>query len=178
VRALLGVMLAALDRLAATRPIEATLIRAPTVSRALTEGLLARAATRVRVVDDQRFAAVAANHLALCASGTATLEVGLLGTPMVVLYRVAPLTYLLARMLVEVPHVALVNLVLGGEIVPELLQGAATPERIAREVKALLGDPGRLAEQRRRFSGLRAALGESGASRRAAEEVLRFVGLP
>lgn len=178
VRALLGPMLQAIDRLAATRPIEVTLIRAPTVSRPLTEELLGRAATRVRLADDDRFAAIARSHLALCASGTATLEVGLLGTPMIVLYRVAPLTYLLARMLVRVPHVALVNLVLGGGIVPELLQGAATAARIAGEVESLLAEPERLALQRRRFAGLRAALGEGGASRRAAEEVLRLVGLP
>ena len=75
------------------------------------------------MVRSGRFAAVAGSHLALCASGTATLEVGLLGTPMVVVYRVSPLTGLIGRWLVNLPFVSLVNLVLGRRVVPELAPG-------------------------------------------------------
>jgi lipid-A-disaccharide synthase len=125
----------------------------------------------VRVVSEERFAAIADSHLALCASGTATLEVGLLGTPMVVVYRLASWTYLLARLLVRLPNFALVNLVLGREVVPELLQGAAEPERIAAEALRLLADPQARERQRAGLAELRPRLGEGGASARAARQV-------
>jgi lipid-A-disaccharide synthase len=125
----------------------------------------------VRVVSDDRFDAIADSHLALCASGTATLEVGLLGTPMIVLYRLAWWTYVLARVLVRLPNFAMVNLVLGREVVPELLQGEAEPERIAAEASRLLADGGARARVRAALAELRPRLGEGGASARAARQV-------
>ena len=125
----------------------------------------------MRISERNRFQAIADSHLALCASGTATLEVGLLGTPMLVLYRLASWTYLLARCWCSLPYVSLVNLVLEQEAVPELLQGQAKPERIAREAFALLGDRDRVAAMRGDLARLRARLGERGASARAAAEV-------
>ena len=107
----------------------------------------------------------------MCASGTATLEVGLIGTPMIVLYRVSWFTSLLGRMLLRVPHVGLVNLVLGREVAPELLQDDVRPDHIRSVVERLLGDRSALLAMRRDLEPLRERLGESGASRRAAEEV-------
>jgi lipid-A-disaccharide synthase len=88
------------------------------------EKLVAKAGARVALVTRDRFDAIAQSHLALCASGTATLEVGLLGTPMIVLYRLHAWTYRLAQLLVDLPHFSLVNLVLGRQVVPELMQRA------------------------------------------------------
>ena len=170
VRALLPPMLASLPRIAARRPIAARIIVAPAVSGLVAE-LAAASAHPVELVTGARFDAIADSHLALCASGTATLEVGLLGTPMIVLYRLHAWTYRLARWLVDLPHFSLVNLVLGRGVVPELLQGAASPEGIAAEALAVLGDASRIERMRRELGELRHALGEGGGSARAAREV-------
>ena len=125
------------------------------------------------MVRSGRFAALAGSHLALCASGTATLEVGLLGTPMVVVYRVSPLTGLIGRWLVDLPFISLVNLVLGRRVVPELLQGEAGAARMASTARNLLADRTRIESMRAGLAELRPALGASGASERAARSLLR-----
>jgi lipid-A-disaccharide synthase len=168
---LLPPMAAAIRRLGEELPISASLIAAPTLDDGELRAALDAAGLEVPIVRSDRLAAIADSHLALCASGTATLETGLLGTPMVVVYRLAPLTYRLARWLVRVPHVSLVNLVLGREVVPELLQGEASPQRIADVACALLADRGAVARMRQELTELRGRLGEPGASDRAAAEV-------
>ncbi|MEE2776057.1 MAG: lipid-A-disaccharide synthase [Acidobacteriota bacterium] len=176
VRRLLPVMLEAVEKLRQRESVEVALIQASTVTPALVEEILASFRVRLDRVTRERFAAVASCHLALCASGTATLEVGLIGTPMIVLYRVAQPTALLARLLIRVEHISLVNLVLGESIVPELLQGAANASAVATRMSSLLRDPDSLREVRNALGRLRPALGESGASRRAAVEVAKVLG--
>jgi len=151
------------------------LILASTVDRDLVHRLVASsplAGKDLEIVRSERFAAVAGSHLALCASGTATLEVGLLGTPLVVVYRVAPVTGLIGRWLVDLPFVSLVNLVLGRRVVPELLQGEAGEAGMAAAARELLSSRGRIDRMRGALAELRPALGESGASERAARSLL------
>jgi len=105
---------------------------------------------------------------AIVKSGTSTLEAALEGTPFVVAYRTHPLTFTLARRLVRVPHVALANLVAGGEVVPELLQHAATPGALAERVLPLLGDTPARARQLEGLARVRGALGTPGAAARVA----------
>jgi len=171
VEALLPTMLQAVRRLAAQLPIAVSLIKAPTVPRELLEEQIELSGLPVRIVAEDRFAAVADSHLALCASGTATLEVGLLGTPMIVVYRLGFWTYSLAKALVRLPSISLVNLVLGRPVVPELLQGQANPERIAAEAESVLLEDDERAEMRKGLAELRGRLGEGGASGRAAKEI-------
>lgn len=172
VEALLPVMLETVRLLAEEIPLFARLIRASTIPRGMLEEAVELSGLPVRVVPAaERFEAVASSHAALCASGTATLEVGLLGTPMAVLYRLGSWTYLLGRLLVRLPYVSLVNLVLGREVVPELLQARAHPERVRDEVLGLLRDRRAVAEMRSGLAELRGRLGEKGASARAAREV-------
>jgi lipid-A-disaccharide synthase len=171
VEALLPTLLEAVRKLASMLPIEAQIIKAPTISRDLLEEHVELSGLPVRIVAEDRFTAVASSHLALCASGTATLEVGLLGTPMIMVYRLAMWTYVLAKLLVHLPNVSLVNLVLGKRVVPELIQGDANPERIAAEAARLLTDAGARNEMRAGLSEVRGRLGEGGASGRAAAEV-------
>jgi lipid-A-disaccharide synthase len=171
VEALLPVMLAAVRRLAHELPVEARLIRAPTIPQEMLEEEIELSGLPVRIVAEDRFAAIADSHVALCASGTATLEVGLLGTPMVMLYRLGSWTWLLARFLVRLPYVSLVNLVLGRKVVPELLQGQASAERIALETEHLLIDEREREEMREALAEVRGRLGSGGASRRAAGEI-------
>ncbi len=126
---------------------------------------------RIDRVDEGRFEAIAGSDLALCASGTATLEVGLLGTPMIVVYKVSRLTAWIGKVLVRSPNISLVNLVFGRAVVPEVLQGRATAAGLGRLAGELLNDPARLETISRDLATLRERLGESGASRRAAEAV-------
>jgi lipid-A-disaccharide synthase len=109
------------------------------------------------------------------ASGTATLEAGLMQRPLVVVYRVSFFTYLVGRMLLKVAHVALVNLLAGRRVVPELLQGDMTPERIATEVRRVWEPGAPREEMLRGLTEVRGRLGDTGAAVRAAEAVLELL---
>ena len=172
VEALLPEMLRGVAALGA---VSASLILAPSVNRERVERLIFESVgsqREVELFEGDRFERISESHAVLCASGTATLEVGLLETPLVVVYRVAPATYQLAKRLVKIDHVALVNLVLEERVAPELIQSEASAKSIAKELSALLGDRARIDAQRGRLKMLRAALGDSGASERAAQAVL------
>ena len=123
------------------------------------------------VVDQQSLTALCAADFALIASGTATLEAGLIGTPMVIVYRVSRLTAWLARRLLSVPRIGLINIVAGRQVVPELLQEAVTPSAMADNALSVLQDPAEAARIRRELTALRATMGEGGSSRRAAASV-------
>jgi lipid-A-disaccharide synthase len=152
------------------------LIKARSLDSEYLASFLDRDDLEIEIVEgEERYSALAGSHLALCASGTATLEVGLIGTPMIVVYRVRPWTYLLGRMLVRLPNVSLVNLVLGERVVEELIQGEARPERICDEAVRLLTNQDRIRQMRGSLLELWSRLGESGASHRAAKEVVGFL---
>lgn len=174
VQALLPPMLETAQRLAAERILEVRLIEAPSVEQELFDSLLAATDLKVVRVRGERFEAIAGSHLALCASGTATVEVGLLGTPMVVLYRLSAMSHFLARRLVKLSHFAMVNLVLGRGAVPELIQ--PEPERVAEVARPLLDGGPAVEEVRSALAELRPRLGASGASGRAAAVVAQVAG--
>jgi lipid-A-disaccharide synthase len=115
---------------------------------------------------------LAAADVGLLASGTVTVQAALRECPMIVVYRLSPLTYRLGRRFVNVNSFAMANLVAGRTVVPELEQDEFTPEAVAREALGLLENPERAAAMRRELREVRAKLGEPGASRRAAEAVL------
>lgn len=129
----------------------------------------------VRMFEGRAHEVMAASDLLLIASGTATLEAAIVGTPMVITYRVAPLTYVIGKMLVDIEHVGLPNIVAGKGVVPELIQGDATGERMAEEALKILDDKEYLAGIKNGLEGVREALGSPGASRRAAEIVHRAI---
>lgn len=95
---------------------------------------------RARVVQGRTYDAINASDIAVTASGTATLEVALLQTPMIVVYKVSPLSYAILKRLITVSQIALVNIVAGRPIVPELIQSDATADRIAAAAERLLTD--------------------------------------
>jgi lipid-A-disaccharide synthase len=109
---------------------------------------------------------------AAVASGTATLDAALAGVPFVAVYRMQPLSYVIAKLLVRVDHIALPNLVAGRRVVPELVQGGCTPRGVAGELRALLDDPRHAARIRSGLSGVEALLCGDGAFDRAAAAVL------
>ena len=169
IESLLPIMVGAARQLAGRLDVRFRLIKAPPVPGEILADALNDESLEVELVENRRFEAIAESHLAICAAGTATLEVGLLGTPQLVIHKVQPLSALLGRLLLDLDHVSLVNLVMDESVVPELLQERATPDEIARESESLLLDRGRIRQMRSTLARLRGRLGESGASRRAAE---------
>jgi len=152
-------------------PVAATL--EPSDLRAVLEDV--PAGERPLLLVDRHVEALGAMDAAVIKSGTATLEAALMGVPMVVGYRMSPLTYALASLLADVPHVALVNIVSGERLVPELVQEAFRPAAVAALLEDLLDNPDRTSELRRRLLAVRARLGAPGCFRRAAEAVLQAV---
>lgn len=130
----------------------------------------------VRVVKGRTYEVMRASDLLIVASGTATVEAALLRTPMIIIYRLSPLSFFLGRLLIRVPFIGMANLVAGRQIVPELIQHEAGPERIASLALELLASPERLQKIRAELGEVRAKLGDPGAIERAAQEVLKLLG--
>lgn len=173
VASLLPAMLDAIDLLREEREIDAYIIKAPTISDAELEA--AMGGRQIRTIAHDEGQVLADADVALSSSGTATLEAAILGTPVVVMYRLSPATHFLARRLVKLPHFSLVNIVAGKRVVPELLQHEVSGPRIVAEVKLLL-EPERLKAVHRELAAIREKLGDSGASGRVASEIFRMAG--
>jgi lipid-A-disaccharide synthase len=149
------------------------------VAQAPTAAIDARAAAGappLEIVAGRTYAVMRAADLLLVTSGTATLEAALLGTPMVVCYRLSLLSELLLKPLVRVPWISLANIVLGRAVVPELYNRALTGAALGREALRLLDSPGALAAQREAFRELAGQLGTPGVGTRAARHVLELAG--
>jgi lipid-A-disaccharide synthase len=148
---------------------------APTLSEEdLLANGLADAGVEVRVVRENRYDLMGACDAVMAASGTVSLELAILNVPMVISYRVSPLTYFLGRRLIKVQYASLVNLVAGREVVPELLQDEAVPAKIADATLRLIENQ---AERTRMLAGLaevRERLGGPGASERSARLALNL----
>ena len=174
VSALLPAMLAAVKMMRAERPIESFVVRAPTIDRSLIEGELVRSGMMIDVVDQADGRSLASSHLALSSSGTATLEAAVIGVPVVVMYRLSKATYFLAKRLVRLPHFSLINILAGKKVVPELIQDDVNGANIASAARELLS-PDRWAATRSELQQVRARLGGSGASERAARKLYKLM---
>jgi lipid-A-disaccharide synthase len=150
--------------------------RAPNLDDELFRPVREGSLSHVAVVEGETDAVLAAADVALTASGTATVQAALHDTPMVIVYRVSPLTYRLGHRFVRVDTFGMVNLIAGERLVPELIQSEFTPEAVASEAVSMLTDHGRAGAIRAGLSRVRAKLGGPGASRRAAEAILRTSG--
>lgn len=174
VETLLPILLEAASLLQRSRPdLEILIPMASTVPAGLIEGIVASSpARRVRAVKEAFHAVLDAADAAIVASGTATLQAGVRQVPMVVVYRIHPVTAWLGRRLVRVEDIGLVNLVAGRRIVPELVQEQCTPSEIERTIAPLLDDPGVNHRMREALAVVRPRLGPPGAFDRAARVVL------
>ncbi|MBI3300055.1 MAG: lipid-A-disaccharide synthase [Elusimicrobia bacterium] len=173
----LPLFLSALGRIARDYPsLEVTVFAAQPLPdlhyRRLLAGFRLPGGGRPRIVRETDYAERARQDLVLSSSGTATLENALLGLPMVVVYKLSWPTYLLARALIKVRHIAMPNLLAGKALVPELIQHEATPAGVAAAALGLLEDPRRLYALRAELLALRELLGGPGAIARAAETLL------
>ena len=173
VEMLLPVLLKAAAQLVLAEPgTQFILAQASSIDDNLIQTLLRDSPVPVQVVHDRASEVMALSDVLLIASGTATLQAAVVGTPMVLLYKTSPLTYRLARWLITVKWIGLVNLVGGRLIVPELVQEEATDERLCREVLHLLRNPLAYNDMKEGLRQVRQSLGEPGASSRAAQVVL------
>ena len=135
------------------------------------DGLPRELVASARVVTGRTHAVQAYATCCAVASGTATLETALFGTPLAIVYRVGWLNHAIAKRVLTLPHIGLPNIVAGGEVAPELLQQGFTAQAVATLLGAWLGDRGELARRREALGVVRTRLGGPGASRRAAELV-------
>lgn len=173
VRTLLPLMLQAAAQLARRHAgVRFIMAQAPSITSELIAALSAGASVNVQVIRDQASEVMAASDVLLVASGTATLQAAVVGTPMVLTYRAPWLTYWLARWLIRIDWIGLANIVAGRSIVPELIQHDATADRMSAEVSRLLGDQRAAQAMRAELRKVREMLGAPGASRRAAGVVL------
>jgi lipid-A-disaccharide synthase len=131
--------------------------------------------TDIRKEIDNNYDMMAHVDVAIVASGTATLETAIQNTPMVVVYRMSPLSYWMAKRMVKLDSIALVNIVAGECVVPELIQNDMTSENIAIEVLRFLNETDRSTMTRKKLEKVSDKLGDSGASDRAAKSVLDFI---
>jgi lipid-A-disaccharide synthase len=154
------------------RPIRLILAVADTVSQEAIKRACDEAGLDVRLVPHDPNGVMAAADLLFIASGTATLQAAIIGTPMVIAYKHSWFTYLLARLLVRVRSIGLANIVAGRPFIPELIQHQATPARLAEEAKRILDDASCREGMRTEMARVRALLGSPGASARAAAVVL------
>jgi len=130
----------------------------------------------IRIIEKERYNMMAACDAVVTASGTVTLELAILEVPMVVVYKLAPLTYQLGKLLVKIDFFSLVNLIAGYEAVPELLQHAVTAEKISAELTAIMTLPTRKQQIQQALHEVRNKLGGSGASDKAATAALQLMG--
>jgi lipid-A-disaccharide synthase len=152
------------------RQVQFVLALAPGMNKSVVDPYLCPTdAASIHVVADATYDALGAADLVIVSSGTATVEAALMNAPMIVIYRLAPLTAAIARLLVRTPMFAMVNLIAGKKIVPELVQNDFTPERLANEATRLLDSPDARAEIQRGLADVRAKLGPPGAIDRAAD---------
>ncbi|HOW57630.1 MAG TPA: lipid-A-disaccharide synthase [Smithellaceae bacterium] len=123
----------------------------------------------VKVINGRTYDVITCADLAIVASGTATLETGLLGVPMVIVYKMSPISYFVGRLIVDVKNIGLVNIVAGKTIVPELIQDEANAGRIAAEALDIINDPEKQKRIKSELQSLRAKMGNPGAALRAAK---------
>ncbi|HLB00117.1 MAG TPA: lipid-A-disaccharide synthase [Bacteroidota bacterium] len=131
-----------------------------------------RQGSPVRLLQNATYDIMKNSGVALVTSGTATLETGWFGTPMVVVYKTSWPTYLIGRMLVRLKNIGLVNIVAGARVVPELIQGGVNPARIAAEAEKFILDPGLHRKTASDLGIIRELLGTPGASGRVAAALL------
>lgn len=170
---LLPVMVEAAARLQTEDSLQFFCLRASTIDGADLRAIIG--AANIPIVDRDRYDAVRAADLVWTASGTATLETALLARPMVIVYRMSWLTYWIARLLVRVEHIGMVNLIAGKRLMPELIQNEVSPANLIAESRRLLNDAKGYAGLVDELDRLRQNLGSPGAAGRVAAMALSMM---
>lgn len=148
--------------------LQCVLPMAPTITDELIQSFISHTSFKIIAARRDIYSILKVCDLALVTSGTATLETALMGVPMVVAYRVSPLSFMIGKMVIKVPYVSLVNLIAGDGIVPEILQDEATPEGLAERASVILDDEEYRNDMIMKLNRVRESLGGKGASQRTA----------
>lgn len=176
VRSLLPAMLSAAARLKKRHPgLRCVLPLAQTIDEGMVKQFIGGSSVPVVLSREGMYDTLKPCDAVIAASGTVTLEIALMGIPMVVVYRLSRLSYEVARRTIKIPSISLVNLVAGKKVVRELIQDEANPEKIAFETEPLLRDTDARVRMVQGLEVVAARLGEKGASARTAEIALEMM---
>ena len=148
---------------------------APSLTRTDLEPILSTSGMDITVIEGQAYDVMQVCDVAITVSGTVTLELTLMGVPMVIMYRVSPFTYRVGKLLVKIEHMGICNIVAGERIVPELLQDEVTAEGIAREIGKMLTDEVYLNDLKEKLAKVRSLLGSGGCLERVSEVALTMI---
>jgi len=177
VKRLLPPMINAAEILSSRYPgLKCILPVAQTISHDLIRSMVGRSSLEIIITPKDVYRALAVCDTAMVASGTATLETAIMGVPMIIAYRVSPLSFWIGKMVVKVPYVGLVNLVAGKEVVPELIQDEVTPQGLADKAISILEDEKTKTAMIKDLKMVRERLGSPGASLRTARIALDMMG--
>lgn len=177
IKRMLPVMLEAAANIAISKPqTQFILPQADSVSDALLHSYLSTATVNVRVIKNQPYDVMQCCDAIMTTSGTATLEIALLNVPMVIAYKLSPLTYLLGRLLVNIAFIGLPNIIAGKKIVTELIQHTATAENLALEINRLLTDEDYVQTMKEALSQVKKRTGNGGGSINLANLALEMLG--
>ncbi len=176
IKRMLPVMLAAAEKVQSSLPgCQFMLPQADSISDALLEGYIHQSPLDIKVMKNQPYDVIQCCDAVMTTSGTATLEIALLTVPMVIAYKLSPLTYWLGRWLVNTPFIGLPNIVLGKSVIKELIQHEATAENLAAEVTRILSDKIYTDQMRRNLEQVKQRLGKGGGSRNMAQLALEML---
>lgn len=175
----LPVLLKAMAKIKAEFPVQFLLIKADSINSELLEKHLNLKYLRnnLKILNNNKYEALAYAHLVLAACGTSNLEAALLDTPLIAFYRIFPLTYILGVKLIKIKNYSIVNILAGKKIIPELIQNNFTPEKIFQETKKILGSAQIKSKMVENFSQIKKKLSKGQVSLTAAlelEKLLRF----
>jgi len=149
-------------------PVQFVLPLADTLDIAFVSQIISQYSIKVKVIRDEVYDIIACTDIAMVASGTATLETALMETPMVIIYKVSAPSYYVGKMVINIDHIGLVNIIAGKTVVPELIQDDANPEKIAATVMDIISDNKRMTDIKTELSKIRDMLGSPGAAERTA----------
>jgi len=156
-------------------PVQFIIPVAPGLDLGEVQNLVGSKRENIRVVENNIYDVMRISDVVIVASGTATMEAAIMGAPMIVVYRVSPLTYLLGKMLIKVKNIGMVNIIAGKTVVPELIQKDVTPEKITSAVVQILENPSKQEEIKKELNSLKEKIGKSGASFRAAQIIISLL---
>jgi lipid-A-disaccharide synthase len=176
IKRMLPVMLKAADKLAGRVPgLQFILPQAGSIADATLQDYIQTSAAKITVIKDQPYDVMQCCDAIMTTSGTASLEIALLTVPMVICYKLSPLTYWLGRLLVKTPFIGLPNIVAGKGVVKELIQHQASAENLADEITHILTDADYALQMRGHLQGVKASLGQGGGSKNMAALALEML---
>ena len=152
------------------------IIKAETIKRSMIEKYLRNVSFPYAIAEKEIYSAINTCEVCMTSSGTATLETAILQKPMVVIYKTSSLSWLLAKSFIKIPHIAMANVVAGKKVVPECIQFQATGKKIAEELKNIFTNDDKISTIKSELKKVKESLGSSGASQRAAQEILTTIG--